>query len=166
MRREPCANVCELGGELSRIRRESVRSRRELARTCANPRTHRESANLSRIRESVANLPRTRPTRCELVRTRSRTFANPSRICANLRNPGGELSRMRRESVRTSAKLLRICVKCASSSLHVTRSAVRSLGSAGERALPLGLGSRVPSGVGVVCNVRTLGSPHALGCEW
>ena len=52
----------------------------ELARTCANVRTRRESANLSRIRESVANLSRTRPTRCELVQTRSRTFANPSRI--------------------------------------------------------------------------------------
>eukprot|EP00966_Prymnesium_polylepis_P036097 837294-Prymnesium_polylepis.1 len=62
----------------------------------------RESANLSRIRESVANLSRTRPTRCELVQTLSRNFANPSRICVNLRKPGGELSRIltriRRES--------------------------------------------------------------------
>eukprot|EP00966_Prymnesium_polylepis_P023264 535463-Prymnesium_polylepis.1 len=35
----------------------------ELARTCANV---RKSANLPRIRKSVANLSRTRPTRCEL----------------------------------------------------------------------------------------------------
>eukprot|EP00966_Prymnesium_polylepis_P133921 3095459-Prymnesium_polylepis.1 len=65
MRRESCANLCELGGELSRIRRESARTRRELARTL------RESANLLRMRL---------PTRCELVQTRSRTFANLSRI--------------------------------------------------------------------------------------
>ena len=94
---------------------------RELARTCANVRTRRECANLSRIRESVANLSRTRPTRCELVQTRSRTFANPSRICANLRNPGGELSRIRRKSVKPQWEPAKPHAKCASVSLHVTR---------------------------------------------
>eukprot|EP00966_Prymnesium_polylepis_P226303 5235064-Prymnesium_polylepis.1 len=44
-----------LGGDLSRIRRASARTRRELARTCANVRTRRESART--CRES-ANLSR------------------------------------------------------------------------------------------------------------
>jgi hypothetical protein len=83
-----CAN-CE--GECanpSRIRVNLVKDFREcVANVSVNPRIRRESENLSRIREPIADLRKcvANPANpCELVRIRSRTFANPSRICANL----------------------------------------------------------------------------------
>eukprot|EP00966_Prymnesium_polylepis_P256839 5932718-Prymnesium_polylepis.1 len=92
--RRELVRLCEPVANPSRTRRELARTRRELERTCANPQMRRESANASRtcanLREPCVNLP-------ESVANASRTFANIRRaICVN---PGGELSRICRESV-------------------------------------------------------------------
>jgi hypothetical protein len=92
----PGANSARTFRESVANRREPVANLRELARTCANPRMRRESANasptcpnLSRMRRKLSRILR------ESVQTESRTSANPSRICEYLRKITANLARMR-----------------------------------------------------------------------